>query len=442
MFLIAHPFDLGGDMIMKKLLSVFLLAIVLLCTLTSCGYDDPTIEVDADGYIIVNGVKTEHKVHTTDEISVNADGFVVVNGVTTNIVADKDDVISVDADGYLVVNGIKTEYEVASEASNKIHYPLSNMGTKIEALPLSEQQKIDDYVYDCKTLFSASYISQLLQYSRLEDSYLSFTDVFVYDLSKIDENNLDGVSAAKWNDIKALNGGVSAPIMYIELSGYCSYSISYYRPTCFSETGMTYGYFIFENETYEPALYKRLSNNYYNYEMIHGAEFINCGDKYSEEKSAEELVSFYETLKNASYEDLFKLLKRLTPIGMIQKTYDEIILVLENAFANGKVQNYWNIKTSVGENVVSEYTKNNSPSELADALFDIHHDQMILGRILPECTQSNFTLTTTDEIITITATDCPEGIEAMTFVIENECIKSYTFFVEGNEYKSIFTYEE
>jgi hypothetical protein len=45
-----------------------------------------------------------------------------------------------------------------------------------------------------------------------------------------------------------------------------------------------------------------------------------------------------------------------------QKTYDEIILILESTFANAKGQNYWNIKTTVGENTVSEYNKNNSPS--------------------------------------------------------------------------------
>lgn len=297
---------------MKKLLSVFLLAIVLLCTLTSCGYDEPTIEVNADGYVIVNGIKTEHKIHTTDEISVNADGFVVVNGVTTNIVADKDDVISVDSDGYVIVNGIKTEHRIAQDVSNEIHYPLSNLGTKIEALPLSEQQKIDDYVYDCKTVFSVNYAYQLAEHNRLEDSYILFTDVFVYDLSKIDENNLDGVSAAMWNEIKALNGGESAPVMYIELSGFCSYPIPYYRPTYFSETGMICGYFIFENETCAPMFYKQICTKYYSYKMIDGAGFINCGNKYSEEKGVEELTYYYEVVQSGSAPEDFP--KRLNPV--------------------------------------------------------------------------------------------------------------------------------
>ena len=54
-----------------------------------------------------------------DEISVNADGYVVVNGVTTEILADKTDVITVDLDGYVVVNGVKTEYKVHIETVNE-----------------------------------------------------------------------------------------------------------------------------------------------------------------------------------------------------------------------------------------------------------------------------------------------------------------------------------
>ena len=272
---------------MKKLLSIILLTVASLCMLISCGNDEPTIEV-------------------------NVDGFVVVNGVTTNIVADKDDVISVDSDGYVIVNGIKTEHRIAQDVSNEIHYPLSNLGTKIEALPLSEQQKIDDYVYDCKTVFSVNYAYQLAEHNRLEDSYILFTDVFVYDLSKIDENNLDGVSVAMWNEIKALNGGESAPVMYIELSGFCSYPIPYYRPTYFSETGMICGYFIFENETCAPMFYKQICTKYYSYKMIDGAEFINCGNKYSEEKGVEELTYYYEVVQSGSVPEDFP--KRLNPV--------------------------------------------------------------------------------------------------------------------------------
>ena len=127
----------------------------------------------------------------------------------------------------------------------------------------------------------------------------------------------------------------------------------------------------------------------------------------------------------------------------LQKTYDEIISLLENAFDNGKEQNYWSVKTYVGGNVVSEYNKDNSPSqEFTDAIFDIHHDRLIVAQILSSCTQSNFILTTTDGQITITTIDCPDGAEMLMFVIEDELIKSYSMYADGNEFKSIFTYEK
>ena len=64
---------------MKRLLYCITLFLALVCALASCGDDEPTV-------------------------SVNDDGYVVVNGVVTEIVADKDDVITVDNDGYLVVS--------------------------------------------------------------------------------------------------------------------------------------------------------------------------------------------------------------------------------------------------------------------------------------------------------------------------------------------------
>lgn len=100
---------------MKKLLCISLILLAFVFSFTACGDDDPaepTVTVSNDGYVLVNGVKTEYKVDTKDEISVNADGFVVVNGVTTEIVADKDDVVTVDAGGFVVVNGVKTEHKI------------------------------------------------------------------------------------------------------------------------------------------------------------------------------------------------------------------------------------------------------------------------------------------------------------------------------------------
>ena len=48
------------------------------------------------------------------EVSINADGYVVVDGVNTNILAEKEDVITLDDDGFIVVNGVKTWYRVSN----------------------------------------------------------------------------------------------------------------------------------------------------------------------------------------------------------------------------------------------------------------------------------------------------------------------------------------
>ncbi len=76
---------------MKKLLCIIAFALVLSLTLVlaSCGEDAPTIEISEDGYVVVNGVKTEYKV-------------------------DKEDVITIE-DGFVVVNGVKTEHEVKNK---------------------------------------------------------------------------------------------------------------------------------------------------------------------------------------------------------------------------------------------------------------------------------------------------------------------------------------
>ena len=110
-----------SDSIMKKYASLFvLLVLALALTLTACN-NAPTDDESADiievidGYLVVNGEKTEHKVHTDPVIFV-IDGYVAVNGVKTEYKVDTDDVIEV-IDGYLVVNGVKTEY-IASECNH------------------------------------------------------------------------------------------------------------------------------------------------------------------------------------------------------------------------------------------------------------------------------------------------------------------------------------
>ena len=123
---------------MKRLKSILITLILLISiTLTSaCGSPVVTVIdgylavngvkteylVDAkdeiiveDDYLIVNGIKTEHKVYKDPMISV-IDGYVAVNGLKTKYLVDTDDEITVE-DEYLVVNGVKTEYKIHKEPS-------------------------------------------------------------------------------------------------------------------------------------------------------------------------------------------------------------------------------------------------------------------------------------------------------------------------------------
>ena len=100
---------------MKKLLLSVLLLLALACTLSACELpqaSEPVITVE-DGYVTVNGVKTEHKVHTDPSITI-MDGFVAVNGVKTQYEVNTADEITVEG-GYLVVNGVKTEHKIYSD---------------------------------------------------------------------------------------------------------------------------------------------------------------------------------------------------------------------------------------------------------------------------------------------------------------------------------------
>ena len=275
---------------MRRLLSALLIFTLLICTLASCDNNEL-------------------------EISVHADGYVVVNGVTTNIVADKDDVISVDADGYVVVNSVKTEYKVASDDFNKIHYSSLGRGIKIESLPLVQQQIIDEYVSDCQTLYTAAYAQfDTWDLDLFGEPYISFTDTFVYDFSCVNESDVDTKTANMWNDIKALNDNESAPIMYIELSGYSNFLGDAYKVTSLMEASIIYGYFIFENETVVPLLYKDICARQYYYKLPNGTELINCGDKYSGEKKMKELVDLYLYMSTPDGLPTNDLLKRLTLI--------------------------------------------------------------------------------------------------------------------------------
>ena len=178
-------------------------------------------------------------------------------------------------------------------------------------MPLAQQQTINEYVADCKVIYTAFYLGRVID-SSLNKPYVSFTNTFIYDFSKVNERDLNEPMSRLWDSIKALNNGESAPIMYIELSGYCNYFNDSYRATSFNETNHIYGYFIFENETVKPYLYRSLSASHYLFELPDGTEVINCGDKYAEGKEKDDLIKLYSDYKSCS--SVNDVLKRLSYI--------------------------------------------------------------------------------------------------------------------------------
>ena len=80
----------------------------------------PTIEISKDGYWVINGVKTEHKAIGTDgkdgkDGTDGKDGKDGTNG--KDGVNGKDGItptIEIDKDGYWVINGVKTEYKATA----------------------------------------------------------------------------------------------------------------------------------------------------------------------------------------------------------------------------------------------------------------------------------------------------------------------------------------
>ena len=114
---------------MKRILVAFALMLAVVCIFTACDMipgnepKDDVIEV-IDGYVVVNGVKTDIKADdgtcnhkpNLDVIEV-ADGYLVVNGVKTEHKVYTEPVLSV-IDGYVAVNGVKTEYKVSTDCEH------------------------------------------------------------------------------------------------------------------------------------------------------------------------------------------------------------------------------------------------------------------------------------------------------------------------------------
>lgn len=77
---------------MKRLYCICFLLLTIVTLLSACGSGetaDPEVTVSEDGYVIINGTKTEYRVYTEPVISI--------------------------IDGYVAINGIKTEYEVKNK---------------------------------------------------------------------------------------------------------------------------------------------------------------------------------------------------------------------------------------------------------------------------------------------------------------------------------------
>ena len=112
---IISTYDIDKEQKMKKFFSLFVLLLAILCVFTACKADnDATPQKDvisvSNGYLVVNGVKTEHKVYTEPTVSA-VDGYVAINGVKTEHKIYTEPTVSV-VDGYVAINGVKTEYEL------------------------------------------------------------------------------------------------------------------------------------------------------------------------------------------------------------------------------------------------------------------------------------------------------------------------------------------
>lgn len=262
---------------MKRLLCCITLILALICLLASCSNDDPNITINEDGYVVVNGIKTEYKVNQELEGCAHIFGE---NGIC-NICSAVD--------------------------PNRIEYSV-NLGTKIDTLSVSEQEMIDAYVADCKTLYKFGYAATALDTSLDLVPYISFADVLVYDFRDVDENTLDSKSLVLWNNLKKYYIE-SRPMIYIELAGYHTYFNSDI-PTPIQSGSIIYGFFIFEDDTVISQTYNHLCRNAYVYKLIEGTKFINCGDKYTESFNEEQFNAWVNsTHEIGSLQDLLKKLR-------------------------------------------------------------------------------------------------------------------------------------
>ena len=177
---------------MKKLVISVLLLLSLLLSLVSCNMipqEKEDVITIKDGYLVVNGVKTEYEVKSEDKtedtvedkmdcgkcdctnsvIVTIVDGYIALNGIKTEYQVedgkcDHEYVISV-INGYLAVNGVKTEYPVAfgcnhfwktvttaptctAEGYDTMTCPLCDKSVRVNETPKADHTYAETYSID------------------------------------------------------------------------------------------------------------------------------------------------------------------------------------------------------------------------------------------------------------------------------------------------------
>lgn len=188
-----------------------------------------------------------------------------------------------------------TPSQTSEVNNNEIHYSI-NVGTKIDTLSNEKQALLDDYIEDCKIIFTNNY-NELAKKAPVFEigviPYLAFTDTFVYDFTTVDLSFSDSSDMLKM--LQSLREDKMLPIMYVELQGYCTFLPTY---NSFLQLDPNWCcLFIFEDRTFVNTSYITLSNRYVIFEMPKDTLIINCGDKYAEELNANSLSNYNKKLK-------------------------------------------------------------------------------------------------------------------------------------------------
>ena len=186
---------------MKKLLTAALIIISLMLMLASCdsisdiigGNDEPEITVSDDGYLVVDGVKTEHKVDKDATVTLDSDGYVIVDGKKTEYKVHTADNISVDDDGYLTVNGVKTEHRVDNKeyvitVNSDGYVVVNDVVTKYNVVEFECQHIFDTETVEA-TCTEAGYEVRTCQYCNIK-TVNNKVDALGHDFSKA--YNVDG----------------------------------------------------------------------------------------------------------------------------------------------------------------------------------------------------------------------------------------------------------